>query len=154
MWGKAGPRSHPLAQIDGETKMSKKEPAPKAVEQEIENEEEEAKVVRLKPDHTRYENRPETTASGRCVYDIGDKVAEEFRTMTLDKQYEAVAKALAEENETEPANELAALFSKYETKNLGMQRMNLGNKMRGILARKERREAAKLEAEEKKAATA
>jgi len=106
-------------------------------------EDEDPTPVRLKPDHSRYENRPGVTASGRSPYDIGDATAEIFRNQTLEQQYETVAEALAKEDKkTTKAEQLAALIRKYEGKNPGMQRMNLGNKYRGFLAREAKRAAA------------
>lgn len=102
-----------------------------------------ATQVRLHPDHSRYENRPGTTASGRSPYDNGDEAAETLRSLDLDGQYAHVALALATEPKAKTADEIEAeLRTKYADKNLGMQRMNLGNKFRGFLNRNAKRAAA------------
>lgn len=65
------------------------------------------------------------TASGNVSVHCGDAVAKKFLGKTLDEIYPIVAKA-AEENEKD-------LRKKYAHLNVGMQRMNLGNKLRGVL---------------------
>jgi len=113
-----------------------------AIVQEIEetNQDNEYKEpVRLKPDHNKYENRPGTTSSGRSPYDIGDQVADNMRDLTLDEQYRLVSKIIAKEEKTTIKKTMSDLTERYSKLNLGMQRMNLGNKYRGWV----KREAAK-----------
>lgn len=65
------------------------------------------------------------TAGGNVSVHCGDEVAQKLLGKSLDDCYKIVAKA-AEETE-------ADLRKKYKHLNLGMQRMNLGNKLRGVL---------------------
>jgi hypothetical protein len=65
------------------------------------------------------------TASGNPSVHCGDDVAKKFLGKDLDAIYTMVAKA----TETPEAD----LRKKYKGLNLGMQRMNLGNRMRGVL---------------------
>jgi len=97
--------------------------------------------VKLTPDHSRYENRPGETASGRSPYDIGDEAAEILRAPDLDGQYRMVAERLAQEAGTTPEEAEAELRARYGDKNLGMQRMNLGNRFRGWMKREAKRQA-------------
>lgn len=80
----------------------------------------------LKGAAARYVKHPEVkTASGASAIDNGDPVAEKLRGLDLDAVYALVAKA-SEEDE-------ATLRAKYQHLNAGMQRMNLGNKLRGVI---------------------
>lgn len=65
------------------------------------------------------------TVSGNVSVHCGDAVAKKFLGKSLDEIYPIVAKA-TEENEKD-------LRKKYAHLNVGMQRMNLGNKLRGVL---------------------
>jgi hypothetical protein len=69
----------------------------------------------------------EKTAGGNVPIDCDDKVAKAFRGKDLDACYKEVAKALA------PDETVNSLRTKYGKLNLGMQRMNLGNRLRGAL---------------------
>lgn len=62
------------------------------------------------------------TAGGNQAIDNGDKVAKQLRGKSLDEVYKAAAAALKEPE--------SALRAKYKHLNEGMQRMNLGNRMR------------------------
>jgi hypothetical protein len=64
------------------------------------------------------------TAGGNVSVDSGDELAQELRGATLEAVYQRAARALGV---TE-----AALRAKYAHLNPGMQRMNLGNRMRGV----------------------
>lgn len=83
-----------------------------------------AGMVRFRPD--RYaEHKNKRTASGRPVYDTGDKVASILRGKTLDEQYAAAAKVLDQSAKS--------LRKQYEHLNPGQQRMAIGNRMRGAM---------------------
>lgn len=62
------------------------------------------------------------TVSGRRCFDVGDEVAQMFRGEDLDDVYSAVAGYLA--------TTVEALKARYAHLNIGMQRMNLGNRLR------------------------
>jgi len=79
---------------------------------------------RLVPaDLSHYVAHETKTSSGRKHLDINDATAEKLREKTLDQVYTFAAKAL-----DEPEKELRA---RYANLNVGMQRMNLGNRIRG-----------------------
>ena len=63
------------------------------------------------------------TKSGRPAIDSNDKVAKQLRGLTLDELYKAAAAVLRLTQK--------ALHDRYDRLNPGMQRMNLGNRMRG-----------------------
>lgn len=65
------------------------------------------------------------TAAGNPSVHCGDEVAKKLLGKSLDECYKIAAKVV-EESE-------ADLRKKYGHLNLGMQRMNLGNKMRGVI---------------------
>jgi len=65
------------------------------------------------------------TASGNVSVDCNDDVANKFRGKDLDAVYTAAAKILGEPE--------ADLRKKYKHLNVGMQRMNLGNRVRAIV---------------------
>lgn len=65
------------------------------------------------------------SAGGNSSLDNGDEVAKLLRGKSLDEVYTIVAK------HTEEAEK--QLRSNYKHLNVGMQRMNLGNKLRGAL---------------------
>lgn len=88
----------------------------------------------VKPDLTRYVTSDEVkTASGRKAIDIDDSVAAELRGMDLDDAYRAASAATGETQK--------ALKERYGHLNPGMQRMNLGNRIRGARAAEAREEA-------------
>ena len=99
----------------------------------------EAPTVRLTPDHNRYVRGLASTASGRDSYDIADQVADSLRTKSVDEVFEAVADQLTKLGE--PTTK-AALASRWEGRNPGMQRMNAGNVLRGAIRRAQRKVAA------------
>lgn len=72
------------------------------------------------------------TPNGTFSYDNGDKVASTLRDLTLDEVYKEVAKATREEGVT-IADQEATLRKRYGKLNAGMQRMNLGNRLRAVL---------------------
>lgn len=65
------------------------------------------------------------SASGSSSMDSGDQVAQELRGMELDEVYSKVAKVLGET--------ITSLKAKYAKLNVGMQRMNLGNRYRAAI---------------------
>ena len=80
----------------------------------------------LKGAAARYVKHPEVkTASGASAIDNGDPVAEQLRGKSLDEVYTIAAKACEVEE--------AVLRARYQHLNLGFQRMNLGNKIRGVV---------------------
>lgn len=80
----------------------------------------------LKEAAKRYEHDKEhKTASGNVSVDNGDDLAKSLRGATLDAVYAKAAEVLEV-----PEKELRAKYAKL---NVGMQRMNLGNRMRGVL---------------------
>lgn len=76
------------------------------------------------------------TESGRRTIDCADETAANLRGMPLNEVYGHVAEKLGET--------VKSLQAKYEHLNPGMQRMNLGNRLRGALAAAAK-EAAKAE---------
>jgi colicin import membrane protein len=65
------------------------------------------------------------TASGRRAVDSDDAVARELRGMELADVYERAAQELDVS--------VASLHKLYDHLNAGMQRMNLGNRIRGAI---------------------
>lgn len=76
--------------------------------------------VALHPDLERYKTGK--TEDGRRTLDIGDATAKRLRGLDLDAVYKAAGKALGETEKD--------LRARYRHLNPGMQRMNLGNRMR------------------------
>jgi hypothetical protein len=68
------------------------------------------------------------TPSGSKVLDVDDEAAKLLRGMDLEKIYDLVAEACGVSK--------SELKKKYAKLNLGMQRMNLGNKLRAVLTNK------------------
>lgn len=66
------------------------------------------------------------SASGNATMDNGDQLAKSLRGVELDEVYAQASKVLGESQ--------AALRAKYAHLNPGMQRMNLGNRMRAASA--------------------
>lgn len=62
-------------------------------------------------------------ASGNTSFDCGDDIAKKLRGLDLDAVYKLAAQALGESQRS--------LRSRYRHLNIGMQRMNLSNRMRG-----------------------
>ncbi len=71
-------------------------------------------------------DRPNLSASGNATMDNGDALAKKLRGLELDDVYAQASKVLGESE--------AALRAKYKHLNVGMQRMNLGNRMRAASA--------------------
>lgn len=99
-------------------------PAEKArAEKAAEDGEQDARLV--KPDLSRYIRHSDVrTGSGRQAVDIGDETADALRGLSLDEVYEKVCSTLGlDESDTRAA---------YAHLNPGMQRMNLGNRLRAF----------------------
>lgn len=101
-------------------KTSKKLPAKKAKAKAITGD-------RLVPADlaTYHIDKDKKTAGGHPSVDCADDVATMLRGKALDAVYALVAKKIGE-----PEKDLRA---KYKQLNVGMQRMNLGNRLRGVL---------------------
>jgi len=105
--------------------------------------------VRLHPNLNDYVTGLDATASGRDTVDINDSVANELRGMDLDGLYDFICKKLSEEVYPEAMFSKAMgkaftesslscvdfLMDRYAERNPGMQRMNLGNLLRGAYKR-------------------
>lgn len=106
---------------------AKKAKAPKTTKKPVRK----AKVItgdRLVPaDLSTYHiDKDKKTANGNPSVDCDDKVAVMLRGKDLKSVYELVAKQVEDET-------VVSLKKKYGHLNVGMQRMNLGNKLRGVL---------------------
>lgn len=83
----------------------------------------------INADLTRYEVSDKIkTASGRKAVDTADAVAKKLRGCDLSEAYKLASEVTGEAQ--------TALRRKYEHLNPGMQRMNLGNRIRGAKAAK------------------
>lgn len=103
-----------------------------------------AKVAVFKMDrYTRHKGV--STESGNVPIDINDQTAADLRGLSIDEQFEETASRLrAFRDEKWPgtkADILAELHSRYDRLNVGQQRMNLGNVIRGAVKRQEKAEA-------------
>lgn len=97
------------------------------------------KVARIKDtkfDLSRYYISDTKTPTGRRTIDCADEVAALLRGLPIDEVYELAAQELG--------MDVVVLKATYGHLNVGMQRMNLGNRIRG--AAKAREEAATKEA--------
>ena len=90
---------------------------------------EESKVV-VRPNTEAYAKG--RSASGATTFHSGDAVASGLEGATLDEVYRVASKALGETQK--------ALHEKYDHLNPGMQRMNLGNRIRGAITAAEKAE--------------
>jgi hypothetical protein len=90
--------------------------------------------VRLYPKMENYVKGLGSTPSGRDTIDIDDNVAVQLRGMDFKEAASAVAKAMTDMGEKTTAKEL---IEKYDHLNPGMQRMNLGNRLRSCIRRTE-----------------
>jgi len=113
---------------NGQLKASKKKVAKKKATAKTERDLPKGwhRIGRTEFDLSKYESfKNVRTASGRPSIDVNDQVASKLRGKTLDEVYEVAAKVL-DLGEGE-------LRNKYDHLNPGMQRMNLGNRMRKVL---------------------
>lgn len=69
------------------------------------------------------------SANGNSSLDSGDSVAKKLRGMDLEAVYKEYARVVGKD-------EAAAMRKRYANLNVGMQRMNLGNRMRAVLNNK------------------
>lgn len=86
------------------------------------------KEVRVKPDLSKYVKG--VSGSGKKTMRTNDLVAASLDGFTLDEVY-AVAQELTETAAKE-------LHARYDHLNVGMQRMNLGNRIRGAIAKQDK----------------
>lgn len=101
----------------------------------------------VSPDLTRYAVADDVvTASGRKAIDVGDEVATQLRGSDLSDVYKAASEATGVSQK--------ALREQYGHLNPGMQRMNLGNRIRGAAAAATREAEKATKAEAKAAAQA
>lgn len=70
------------------------------------------------------------TAGGNTSVNNGDDVAKKLVGKSIDEVYGMAAKVLVK---ADPDVTEASLRKQYKHLNVGMQRMNLGNRMRGVL---------------------
>lgn len=82
----------------------------------------------LEPNMSKYVRGLGVTVHGNRTIDINDKVAQQLRGTDVKEMYQIAAKALGETART--------LQKQYGHLNIGMQRMNLGNRMRKALRAK------------------
>lgn len=89
----------------------------------------------VQPDYSRYVKHDIKSPSGRKALDINDKVADLLRGHDISDCHYIVAKNMAAvKGETRTADEIEKeLVKQYQHLNVGMQRMNLGNRLRKIL---------------------
>jgi hypothetical protein len=94
----------------------------------------------VRPDYDRYIKHDTRSPSGRKALDIGDEAAAILRGQHIDDCYFIVAKNLAKADgvaDDEAGVNIAEiekeLKDKYAHLNIGMQRMNLGNRLRKAL---------------------
>lgn len=92
--------------------------------------EDEADARLVKANLGKYVTHEAHTASGRKAFDINDEAAEILRGQTLEDCYFVVAKHLAKADGGKATDIEAELLAKYKHLNPGMQRMNLGNRLR------------------------
>ena len=112
----------------------------------------------LNPDHDRYTRGLGETASGNETYDIADKVAEDLRGMNVAELYTTLVDQVIEVHEANPKSKLLSNLVKKAAKknividpgkqsgmakrfdelyghlNVGMIRMNVGNRIRSLRA--------------------
>jgi len=100
----------------------------------------------LNPDLTRYTEFDVRTTSGRKALDIDDPVAAKLRGQHVEDMYEVAGEEIAKVRglPASAAKGIALeLKNKYQHLNPGMQRMNVGNVIRGEKAKAERAKAPK-----------
>lgn len=111
----------------------------KVCDWEVDFTDKEAKIV---PDMARYTVGKGTTVTGRKTIDIDDYVADKLRGLDLEEIYSYTAAVLAElgveyigTGSKKMHCGLGDLKARYNHLNVGMQRMNLGNLLRGTMRR-------------------
>lgn len=98
----------------------------------------EAGKVRLYPKKEKYVVGTSTSPDARKTIDIADEVATKLRSVSLDQMYVVLGEYVS-------AERVAECKTRYAGKNIGMQRMNVGNVIRGAINAKAKA-AAKAEA--------
>ena len=92
--------------------------------------------IRLHPNFARYVKHSDKTATGRPCLDIDDRVATALRGLNIDDCYRQTSRYLVAlgvaPTDKRPVT-MSGLRAKYGHLNPGMQRMNLGNVLRGVL---------------------
>lgn len=85
----------------------------------------------VQPDYTRYTKHEVKSPSGRKALDINDAAAALLRGHDISDCYFIVAKNMAKLDTSINADAMEKeLIAQYEHLNIGMQRMNLGNRLR------------------------
>lgn len=85
----------------------------------------------VQPDYTRYTKHEVKSPSGRKALDINDSAAALLRGHDISDCYFIVAKNMAKLDKTlDPEVVEKELTKQYKHLNIGMQRMNLGNRLR------------------------
>lgn len=116
---KATTKKAPAKKAPAKKAAAKKVPAKKAAAKKADGDE---KLVKANLEN--YTVHDSKTPSGRRHLDIGDSVADKLREMKLEDIYRYASQL------TEVP--MAQLKRQYEKLNPGMQRMNLGNRIRGV----------------------
>lgn len=108
--------------------------------------------AKVRPDMDRYKVGLGVTARGRATVDIDDVVASTLRGLDLEDVYRyvsAMLEKLGVEHIGSGKNKtlcgLADLHARYDHLNTGMQRMNLGNVLRGTMRRLQMESLPKIE---------
>ncbi len=87
----------------------------------------------VRPNYDKYIKHEVKSPSGRKALDIGDPAADLLRGQDIADCFFIVAKNLAKAEGGNPDDFEAELHAKYDHLNIGMQRMNLGNRLRKAL---------------------
>ena len=98
------------------------------------SEDKEKSVIR--PDVENFEKGKRS--DGTRFIDNGDDVSQELRELTLDEAFSMLNRELKESGEK---STIKALKEKYEHLNPGMQRMVIGNRLRGLRSKAEKKAA-------------
>ena len=109
------------------------EPVSSLDEEPTEEVEEDEQEIRLKFDLTKYKRTEDVrTKAGRASLDNDDSVAQYLRGKDLENLYGFVSKHVSTLRDSEiPVDQLK---DRYKHLNPGMQRMNLGNLLRGAMS--------------------
>lgn len=86
-----------------------------------------AKIKDTHFDLSRYFVSDVRTPAGRRTLDCADDISVQLRGLSITEVYDEASKVLGESVES--------LTKQYEHLNIGMQRMNLGNRIRGAIAK-------------------
>lgn len=90
-------------------------------------------IKMVNPDLSHYVKHEIKTASGRASFDIDDEAASILRGEDVSDCYFVVAKHIAKQESRDVDRVEAELKNKYGHLNVGMQRMNLGNRLRKLM---------------------